>query len=200
MTVIQHVIQAEPFPLARRQQRIHFDGVIHTWSQTYQTRNYQIIESGMVVITRAFLIAFKPITGHFIQILTDVWATAMVLQLYIQFHLTEIKAIGQRSLWIIVHKIGHSGQRLRSGKWPNSSIPFALPYSMSTEFRMPTFGSGQSIRCRESFFIGYLFPGFFVFLIDIGQIEIPGQKTDGFTDSCQCIPTKGFKETMLFVP
>ena len=107
MTVIEKIIQTEPIPPAIGKQRIHFNRMIRTGTQTYQTGNYQIIESGMIVITAPFLIAFQPLCGHFIQILADVGTPPVILRFYIPFHLMKIDTVGQDRLCRTVHKIGH---------------------------------------------------------------------------------------------
>ena len=48
-------------------------------SQPDQSCNYQVVESGMVIITATFLISFQPITGHLIQIFTNIGTTTMIL-------------------------------------------------------------------------------------------------------------------------
>ena len=53
------------------------------------------------------LIAFQPISGYFVQILANIWTSTMILRLYIQFHLTEIYAVRQNGLRIIIHEISH---------------------------------------------------------------------------------------------
>ena len=124
----------------------------------------------------------------------------MVLWFHIQFHLTEIYTVRQYSLRIIIHKVSHCCQCLCGSKRPDSTVPLTLAYSTCTEFRMTTFCGCQSIRSREAFFIHNFFPGNFILLGGIRQVEIPGNISDCFTHICRRVRTHRFKKLMTCIP
>ena len=89
VATIADSIEAEVIPTFLRYEGIHHDAAISLGSETADTRDYQIIERGVVIIAAALTVAHQPGSIGFVEVLADVRPSAMVLTLYVEFHLTE---------------------------------------------------------------------------------------------------------------
>ena len=147
-------------------------------AQPGQAGNYEVAESGVVVIPAPLIVALKPVAVFLVQILADVRLAVAVLALDISFKRLEVMFFCNAGLPIIVKHIRQRDERLGGGKRPHRPVPFAtMSAAVRAELGVAALGRGDAERRGESGRVDKLQPG--VFIAAVGQLEIPGNETDG---------------------
>jgi len=162
VTMIQHVVKAEPLPFVFWYERTYLKCFVQTGTEAHQSADYQVAVGGMVVVSAPFLIAFKPISCHLIEIFSYVWEAAVIVALHIFLHFGEIGTVGENGLWIIIQVVGKGGKSLGCGERPYRTVPFAFAYTVRAELGMAALSCGKTTRCTESFLIGELEPSLII--------------------------------------
>ena len=133
MTMIEHVVETEPVPLAIRQKRIYHDAAVGLRTQTADARNHQVVKSRVVVVAAALAVAHEPCPVSLVEIFADVWFATMVLTLYIHFHLMEEILIANNRVRVVVDIVAHGGERLTCSERPYRSVPFTFAGAVGAE-------------------------------------------------------------------
>ena len=202
--VIQHVVKAEIRPGAGRQQRVHDKCVARLRLYAADAGDDDVVEGRVVVVSRAFLVAFQPVACRLVEVFSDVRFAPHVLRLHVFLHMAEEchAVCVQRGVVLVqrVDVVDISRQGLRRGEGPHCAVPFTLSYAVRAELRVAPFGGGEAVRCVESLLVSNLLPCHAVFRVVYRHLHIPWHEADCLAHVCARISAVCLEEEVAFVP
>ena len=83
MAFVTYVVEAEIVPRIFGYERIDFYPFVGAWTQPDESGDDQVVECRVVVVSAAFLFSFEPVTGDFVEILSDIGTAVEIMRLCI---------------------------------------------------------------------------------------------------------------------
>ena len=195
--MVEHVVEAEPVPLAGGHERVDLDDVVFSRAQADQAGNDQVAITGMVIVLAAFchagfpallplalILGFEhgaaqPIARARVEVLVDPRHDRAVgllepVTARVDPQRLEVVLLANRVLFVVVQHVGHRRERHGCRHRPARPVPLTgVALVGELETRMSLLGGRRAERCPEALRVGQLLPRDLVALAGDGQVEVP---------------------------
>ena len=180
--MVAHIVEAEPAPGVRRQERVNVHHGVAARTQPDDSADHEIGERRMVIPAAPRVVALEPGAGFFVEVFADVGFPVHPVAADVGAKGIEVVARRHRLLRVIAEHVGEGGERLRSRERPDCAVPLAGAGAMRAELRVAPLRRRDPERRAKALVVGKLCPRRLITAARFRQFEIPWDKPDRLAD------------------